>query len=249
MRIDKHNTYLFSIDNKYGIIKRNYREIFKGDFTIGLTIAPDYEAIKSKLSSENRYYSGFAIGATGMHQGLAISAEIQGESDVHFWVTYQWWEETKDGAKERHIKLPLDPNKYSQLNVSVHKFRSKFSLNVEGKKISADINKIIDYQYALKWVGCGNNLGFGKEDYDESYASIYLGDISKLHIENKLLTKPTLDLLFHNYEEFKQNYLYGNTSEYIIFSSDFSEYTSYKVKDYSSNKSNLIKYDPMWFSD
>ena len=87
-----------------------------------------------------------------------------------------------------------------------------------------------------------------KEDYDESYASIYLGDISKLHIENKLLTKPTLDLLFYNYEEFKQNYLYGNTSEYIIFSSDFSEYTSYKVKDYSSNKSNLIKYDPMWFS-
>lgn len=249
MRLDKHNTFLFSIDNKYGIIKRNYGEIFKEDFTIGLTIAPDYEAIKSKLTGKDRYYSGFVLGATGMHQGLAISADIQGESDVRFWVTYQWWEETKNGAEERNIRLPLDPNKYPQLNISVRKFSSKFSLNVEGKKISGDINKIIDYEYALKWVGCGNNLGLGKEDYDEIYASIYLGDISKLHIENTLISKPTLNLLFYHYEEFKQNYLYGDNSEKVIFSSDFSEYTSYKIKDYSSNKSNLIKYDPMWFSD
>jgi len=248
MRIDKNNTYLFNISNKYDIIKRNYHQIFKDESVIAFTVAPDYEAIKNKVT-QSKFYNGCIVGATGEHQGAFISATMDGDSNIHFSFSYQWWEHQTEGNIHKTINIPLIPHKHSVVNVTISRFNSKFYIDFSGDKFSAPHSNIKDYEKALKWVGCANNLGVGKEGYDENYASIFIGDISKLHIQNKLMGKADLDSLFNNYEEFKHSYLYGENSESVIFSSDFIESTPYKIKDHSSNKSHIIKYDPLWFSD
>jgi len=248
MRLDKSNTYLFSIDNKYDLIKRNYHQIFKDESVIALVVAPDYEAIRSRVT-QSKFYNGCIVGATGMHQGVFVAAKMDGNNNIFFYLSYQWWEHQPEGTVQKTIDVPLIPDKHLVFKVTISRFNSKFYVNVSGDKFSAPYSHLIDYEKSLKWVGCGNNLGAGKEGYDEDYASIFIGDISKLHIQNKLMGKADLDSLFDNYEEFKHNYLYGENSESVIFSSDFTETTPYKVKDYSSNKNNIIKYDPLWFND
>jgi len=63
------------------------------------------------------------------------------------------------------------------------------------------------------------------------------------------MSKLETDLVFKDYKLFKDSYLYLETTNSVLFSSDFSEFTSYKVKDFSANRNNIIKYDPRWFTN
>lgn len=248
MRLDKQNTYLFNIDNKYNIIKRDYKQLFEGSFVIALTVTPDYKSI-SKLVGPSQYYEGCIVGATGMHQGAFISGKPWGDGKKAYFFSYQWWENVGEKTERKTIDIQLDPIKDKTFSLYISKFNSKFYIDFKGRKFSKEFQNIVDYQNSLKWVGCGNNLGVDKPTYDESYACVYYGEISRLHIQDKLMSRPSVQLLFEDYEKFKNIYLYGEDCNSVLFSSDFSESTPYKIKDFSLNKNNLIKYDPMWFTE
>jgi len=63
------------------------------------------------------------------------------------------------------------------------------------------------------------------------------------------MSKAEIKQLFNDYKSFKANYLYQDNGNSVLFSSDFSEFTPYKIKDFSVNNNNITKYDPMWFTD
>lgn len=251
MRLDRNNVYLFNTDNRYGIIEHTHLELFKGEFSIAITVRPDYRGILKEFEETNKgdlnssYYNGCIVGATGAHQGAFISLCYK-DSIPHFTFAYRWFEE---GEIEKSIDLPLNPDLDLTLDIVVHKLDSRFYINVNGTKALSPYGNIIDYEYSYKWVGCANNLGAGKEGYDERYASIFQGDLTKLHIQNKLMSKLETDLVFKDYKLFKDSYLYLETTNSVLFSSDFSEFTPYKVKDFSANRNNIIKYDPRWFTN
>jgi len=252
MRIDKNNVFLFDAFNKYGIIKRTYRELFEGNFTIATTVSPDYDSILKEYEEDFKqdvnsgYKNCCIVGATGQHTGAFISLHYILSKPI-FTFTYRWFEEN-DG-EEKKLVVPLNHNLDLILNIVIYKFDSNFHVDINGTKTSLPHGNIINYQDAYKWVGCANNLGVGTEGYDKQYASIFEGDITKLHIQNSLMSKAEIKQLFNDYKSFKANYLYQDNGNSVLFSSDFSEFTPYKIKDFSVNNNNIIKYDPMWFTD
>lgn len=252
MRLDRDNTYVFDPFNKYQIIKRPASEMFIYDFTLAVTVEPDYESIEKELkaelaeSSDTAFINGCITGANGMHQGIFLSSFFE-DGELKHVLKYDWWEEEGDEKIAKHIGLLINPDDSNKLDIVVVRKENDLTLTVNGETVRGEIGTLIDYSYSWRWVGAGNKLNVGKEDYDEKFASIFQGEIFKYHYQFGQLWQEDIDSIFNDYEQFKESYLYGDDAEFIFISTDFKESTPYKIKDYSTNNNHLLKLDTRWF--
>ena len=68
-----------------------------------------------------------------------------------------------------------------------------------------------------------------------------------MHLQEGVLDNQNIDLFFNNYSDFVEK-ISLNTKNIIMFTSDFSEVSPYKVKDHSYNNNHIIKYSNIWLN-
>ena len=68
-----------------------------------------------------------------------------------------------------------------------------------------------------------------------------------MHLQEGLLDNNSCNLLFNDYQEFVKVHAL-NRDKQVIFTSDFSQVTPYKVKDHSYNNNHIIKFSKAWLN-
>ena len=254
MRLDYKKTLLVLNFDKHQILTNTSKELLVDNFTLLTTFSPDIKYINKQVAKIKKahpttpaYVKMYVVAKSGQHQGLAFTA-WQGDGDIVYSVEYEWWEKTDEGefVKEMKVFLP-EVKKDLNINTIIQKTDDKYIFSVDNQQgfyeqKSLEYNTLIDYKDSLAWIGAANRLILDDDRYDDVEARIYVGDISKIHIQGKDLSKDKINLFFEDYDKFKESdFDYKN--DQIFFTTDFKEHTLHKVKDYSGNGLHLLVYN------
>ena len=128
----------------------------------------------------------------------------------------------------------------SPIRAIVKKEGDDIFINVNGETNKASIKDAIDYSLSYTWIGAAQRLF-------EDFENIYVGDISKFHLQEGHLEDELIDNLWNNYDKFV-NEVALDRSKKIIFTSNFENYTPYKVEDDSYNYNHLIQFSKEWLT-
>ena len=257
MRLDYKKTLLVLNFDKHQILTNTSKELLVDNFTLLTTFSPDIKFINKEVAklkkahpTTDAYVKMYVVAKSGQHQGLAFTA-WQGDGDIVYSVEYEWWEKREDGdyVKEMKVFLPEVKDKVN-INAIVQKTKDKYIFSVDNQQgfyeqKSLNYDTLIDYKDSLAWIGAANRLILDDERYEDVEARVYVGEISKIHIQGKDIKKEKIDLFFEDYLKFKEEG-FKFKEDQIFFSTDFSEQTLHKVKDYSGNGLHLLVYNKHW---
>jgi len=252
MRVDRDTTYIFDPFNKYGIIKKPASKMFRGDFTLALALKPEYDLIENELKSElletpdTAYNNGCITGLNGKHLGVFLSSYFSAGNIKHD-IKFEWWETTDTDDIPKNISINVNEILAERLNITVKRYNGKYTLRVNDEEAELEHGTLTDYSVSWCWLGAANKLNIGKENYDEKFASIFTGEIYRYHYQEEPLDDEVLDDIFNAYDYFKSNELPNYKNKNIYISTDFKNYTPYKVRDYSNNGNHFVKLDKRWF--
>jgi len=242
MVTNKDNTYLFLKGNKNKLVFNPPEDVFTKDFTLAIEFKPDIEHY-TKMMKETSFYTQGLVCKNGKHIGLFFTAGTDEIGNILLKVSFEWWKKTDNPEVDEVKAIDFFPPSDSAENgykVIIRKKRNEIELVVNGKSKVAPIENVIDYSYSYTWVGCANRL-------DADYQHIFYGDISKMHLQEGLLDNNSCNLLFNDYQEFVKVHAL-NRDKQVIFTSDFSQVTPYKVKDHSYNNNHIIKFSKAWLN-
>ena len=252
MYFDKHNTYLFHNIDRHGLIINKVQDMMFWKFTLLLEIKPDLNYIKEKLKTVGNFQQ-CVIGKNGKHTGLFLCAyNIDG--NIHFNLEYQWWE--LGGRVTNHsvtyvneevfktLILPIHVEEDSSFKISVIKTDKEITLNCNSNFKTEKYGDLIDYSNALMWLGAANRLN-DTLDAEDPYNNIYVGEINKLHLQDKPLDKEYEKLFFNDFKKFLDLKLDVKKNK-IYFTSDFSQVSPYKILDQSGNGNHPVIFKNDW---
>jgi len=242
MRIDASNTYMFIKGNKNNLITNTPDDIYAKNFTLCIEFTPDIEDIKKGIK-ENAYYVQGLMSKNGKHTGLFLTTNEQPDGNTLVKVNFEWWAHTDipevDKVQSCDVYFQEDVLN-SPIRAIVKKEGDDIFINVNGETNKASIKDAIDYSLSYTWIGAAQRLF-------EDFENIYVGDISKFHLQEGHLEDELIDNLWNNYDKFV-NEVALDRSKKIIFTSNFENYTPYKVEDNSYNYNHLIQFSKEWLT-
>lgn len=259
MRVDKQKTYLFHDVDRHGTVKNPVSGMLVNEFTVMIRFKPDIDSINEVLNKrknnprfETVYHKTCVLGKNGKHTGIFFTSFINNEGKVIHSVEYEWWqnpnwEKNKNPEEDevKSLKVFVDPTVDEYYDVVVTKYNGEIKLIVNGKEEKEDYNCIIDYSMSLMWLGAANRLLDETDTYDEGFACVFEGDVSLLHVQEAPLMSFSKDVFFNDYKQFKARGF--NTKDDVIYiSTDFSETTELKARDYSGNGLHPLVYSKEW---
>lgn len=242
MRIDSENNYLFLKGNKNNLVTNPPEDAFEKDFTLLVETTPDFEDMMEQIKT-NPFYTMSIIAKNGKHMGLFITAGTDEENKVLYKVSFEWWETTSNPEVDivRSVDIyPSEEEIKQKLQIAVRRTGNEITLTVNGKDKTNTIGNIIDYNYSYTWVGSANRL-------HPLYNHIYVGELYKLHLQREVLLNEQCNLFFNDYDIFVDTIAYNKNIE-VFFTSNFENYTDYKVRDDSYNGNHIIKFSKEWLN-
>ena len=252
MYFDKHNTYLFHNIDRHGLIINKVQDMMFWKFTMLVEIVPDLQHIKEKLKTEDNFQQCI-IGKNGKHTGLFLCAYVIDET-IHFNLEYQWWELGGRVANHavtyvnedvfKNLILPIHVEENSKFEVVVERTENEITVKANGNSQTSEYGDLIDYSTALMWLGAANRLN-DTLDAEDPYNNIYVGEINKLHLQDKPLDPAYQAMFFNDYEKFLDLKLDVKRSK-IYITTDFSEVSPYKILDQSGNGNHPVIYKDEW---
>lgn len=259
MRVDKQKTYLFHDVDRHGTVKNPVSGMLVNEFTIMMRFTPDFNSINEVLERRKAnpkfdtvYHKTCVLGKNGKHTGIFYTSYINDIGETIHSVEYEWWQnplweknQNQEEDEVKSLKIFVDPNVNSTFDVVVEKYNGKFILSVNGEKVEGEYNCIIDYSMALMWLGAANRLLDDSDKYDEGFACVYEGDVSLLHMQESPMMSFKQDVFFEDYNKFK-SYGFDTTQDVIYISTDFSETTELKARDFSGNGLHPLVYSKEW---
>ena len=251
MRLHKDNSFIFMHGNKHGLIKwESKNSLLADEFTILARITPDYDQLALELE-QRPVIQQMVLGKNGKHMGLQVVGYLDDSGEQHTKIAYEWWEnptweENPDPNNDapRDVKIELGNERIEDIDVVVEKYAGKFHISAHGKEDSRAYDGIIDYSDCFTWIGCGNKTFINQED-NLRHGAIYTGDINLLHIQDGILLGKDKNLFFNEFETFNV-YNKATKDNCVYFSSDFKDYTDYKVMDKSANGNHPLVFSREW---
>lgn len=260
MKLNKENSYLFYDIDRHGTIHNQASGMLVNEFTMMIRFKPDLTDIIDVLEKRKNhpsfkdcvYHKQCIIGKNGKHQGLFFTSLIDSLGKIVHCIEYEWWQnplweknKNSDDDVVQAIKFYVNPENDEYYDVVVIKDNEKVTLDVNGEKQELPYDCIIDYSMALMWLGAANRLLDDTDEFDEGFACVYTGDIHLLHVQESPLTDEQIKLFFDKFEEFIE--LKFNPKDNVIYiSTNFSETTPYKVRDYSGNGLHPLLFNREW---
>lgn len=259
MRLDLENSYLFHDIDKHGTIINGSKQMLVNDTTMLVRFQPDLEHIDNIISSiledpkfPTPYVKQCIIGKNGKHTGLFFTTFVNYEGDKVYSVEYEWWqnpkwEENKNPAEDevKAVKVFVNPHTNPTFDVVVNKRNGMIGLLVNGAYTADTYDCIIDYSQSLMWMGVANKLA---QDYSvpfDHFACLYVGDISLVHVQESPLTNKEIDLFFNDFYEFL-NLKIDVRKHKVYVTTNFSQTTPYKVRDFSGNGLHPLLFNHEW---
>lgn len=259
MRLDTHKTFLFHDVDRHGTVKNPVSGMLVGDFTIMIRFSPDLNSIKEVLERrkdnpkyDTVYHKTCVLGKNGKHTGVFFTSYINGVGELVHSVEYEWWQnplwEKNQNPEEdevKSLKIFVDPNTVSTFDVIVEKYKGKISMQVNDERVEDTYDCVIDYSMSLMWLGAANRLLDDSDKYDEGFACVYTGDVSLLHVQQAPMMKFKQEVFFNDFDKFK-NFGYDTIQDIIYISTDFSQTTELKARDFSGNGLHPLVYSREW---
>lgn len=242
MRVDRDNTYMFIKGNKNNLITNPPDDIYEKDFTLCVEFTPDIEDIKKGIK-DNAYYVQGLVSKNGKHTGLFLTTNEQPDGSILVKVNFEWWSHTdiKDVDKVQSCDIYLQEGVlYEPIRACVKKQGQNIKVIVNGQENDAVIENAIDYSLSYTWIGAAQRLF-------PDFENIFVGDLSKMHLQEGVLDDELIDDLWDNYDKFVNDVAYDR-SKIVIFTSNFENYTPYKVEDHSYNYNHLIQFSKEWLT-
>lgn len=242
MRVDRDNTYMFMKGNKNNLITNPPDDIYAKDFTLCVEFTPDIEDIRKGIK-DNAYYVQGLMSKNGKHTGLFLTTNELPGGRILVKVNFEWWAHTDIPEVDKVQSCDVyfqEEVLSSPIKVIVKKEGDNISVNANGEVTTNVIKNAIDYSLSYTWVGAAQRL------FDD-YENIYVGDISKFHLQEGILDEESIKNLWFNYDKFIEDVALDRT-KVILFTSNFENYTPYKVEDHSYNYNHLIKFSKEWLS-
>lgn len=260
MRLDKEHSYIFHDIDRHGVFTNNVKSMFVNDFTLLARFEPDYEYINKVLEERKNnpkfkdsvYNKQCIIGKNGKHIGLFFTSLIDDSGDIVYNVEYEWWQNPNIIGEQKPeedecvaVRFWLGKEPIKTFDVVVEKYNGEFKVNLNGETISEPHTNIIDYSNSFVWVGAANRLLDDTDEYDHDFACVYTGDLLLLHNQEAKMFEKTKEIFFKDYKKFKDKGF--KTKEDVVYvSTDFSEVTPYKVRDFSGNGTHPLLYNKEW---
>jgi hypothetical protein len=262
MRLEKDNVYLFHDVDKHGTIVNQTSGMFVEDFTLLTRVKPDFEHINSVLRYRqdspdypNAYLKQCIVGKNGKHTGLFLTSFINYNGDIQHMFEYEWWqnprwEETKDSSLDevKNISILVDTELETSFDIVSSRIGNTLNLTVNSQTIAGEIDCMIDYSQSLTWLGTANMLIPKGVEVDEDFVCIFTGEIELLHMQDTPLDKETIGLFFTDFYNFL-NLKLDVRENTIYFTSNFSQTTPYKVRDFSGNGLHPLVFNHEWIGE
>lgn len=267
MKLDYDNTYLFYDIDRHGTIHNQAPNMLVNEFTLMCRFKPDMDYVHKKLDerqkenpNQNPYVKQCIIGKNGKHMGLFFTSYYDDWGNLLHCVEYEWWQnplweqnQSESDDESKNIQIYINPDDYGKFDVVVTKDSKKFILELKGHKEFPNVKQtkeleydcIVDYSKSLMWMGAANRLLDDSEDYNESFACVYVGDIELLHVQESPISEKDIKLFFYDFQDFLELGL--DVKENVIYvSTDFQQTTPYKVRDYSGNGLHPLLFNREW---
>lgn len=259
MRVDKEKSYLFHDVDRHGTVKNPVKDMLVNEFTLMLRFTPDFDSINEVLNRrkdnpkyDTVYHKTCVIGKNGKHTGIFFTSFIDQTGKTHHSVEYEWWQnplweknQNPDEDEVKSLKVYVNIEENNTFDVTIEKYKGNFEMSVNGKKVKENYNCIIDYSMSLMWLGAANRLLDDSDKYDEGFACVFEGDLKLLHLQESPMMSFKQDVFFNDYNKFK-SYGFDTVGEKIFISTDFSETTELKARDYSGNGLHPLVYSKEW---
>lgn len=242
MRIDASNTYMFIKGNKNNLITNTPDDIYAKDFTLCVEFTPDIEDIKKGIK-ENAYYVQGLMSKNGKHTGLFLTTNEMENEKILVKVNFEWWAHTDIPEVDKVQSCDVyfqEEVLNAPIKAVLKKQGDNIYINVNGETNTAVIENAIDYSLSYTWIGAAQRLF-------EDFENIFVGDISKFHLQEGILEDEHINNLWFNYDKFIDQVALDR-SKTVIFTSNFENYTPYKVEDHSYNYNHLIQFSKEWLT-
>ena len=240
MKIDLDNNYLFLKGNKNNLVTNPPEDAFEQDFTLLVETTPDVDNM-IKEAKDNPFYTMCIIGKNGKHIGLFVTAGTDELGKILYKISFEWWEKTDDPDVDtvRSVDLfPTEEEMKSKLKIIVQRKGKEIYLEVNGKGKTNTLGNVIDYSNSYTWIGSANRL-------HPEFNHIYLGELFKLHLQKGTIFQNEWDKFFNQYQTFVEE-IALNKKLTVFFTSNFENFTDYKVRDDSYNANHIIKFSKEW---
>lgn len=240
MRVDIDNTYIFLKGNKNKLVFNPPDDTFEKDFTILCEFTPD-RSYNEENCMDGAFHTMGLLCKNGQHMGLFYTVGINEVGEVLHKISFEWWSHTEEPGVDTVQSVDIyvgDDVIYNTVQVSICRQGETVIMNADGQTATSEIKNVIDYGNSYTWLGCANRLS-------PDFQHIYHGDLSKLHFQEDILEKENIDLFFKDISTFCYT-VARDMSKTILFTSDFEEISTYKVKDLSYNSNHLIRYSERW---
>ena len=263
MKLHKEYTYLFHDIDRHGVRKNHTSPMLLNDFTSLVRFKPDLDLIFELLEERKLdpyftptvYVKQCIFGKNGKHTGLFLTSFIDETNIVKHFIEYEWWqnpnwENDPDPSKDevKKAKVEVQPEYDGWYEVIVEKYHETVKVIVAGiGEDSASVDGMIDYSMSLMWCGSATGLQDADGKISQVFQCLFTGDISLLHMQEATMSSEQKKLCFGNYNAFKDEG-FDCIGDVIFISTNFSETTPLKARDFSGNGMHLLKYNKEWIS-
>jgi hypothetical protein len=260
MRVDFDKTYLFHDIDRHGTVKNTISGLLVDDFTMMISFLPDWDSIdkvlerrKSNPKYDVVYHQSCIIGKNGKHTGLFFTSHINQQGDTNHLIEYEWWqnpkwEQNRDSNEDEVQTLKIYIEKQdTPYEVIAEKYNDEYKIKIGEQELTGKANCVIDYSKSMMWLGAANRLLDGSDQFDEGFARIFEGEINKLHIQKAPMMGYSKRLFFDDFDKFK-SFGYNVEDDGVFISTDFSQTTALKARDFSGNGLHPMVYRKEWIS-
>ena len=260
MRVDFDKTYLFHDIDRHGTVKNTISGLLVDDFTMMISFLPDWESIdrilerrKNNPKFDTVYHQTCVIGKNGKHTGLFFTSHINQEGDTQHLIEYEWWqnpkwEQNRDSNEDEVQTLKIYVEKQdTPFEVMVERYNDVYKIKIGEEEVSGKADCVIDYSKSMMWLGAANRLLDGSDQFDEGFARIFEGEINKLHIQRAPMMLHLKNVFFDDFDKFK-SFGYNVEDDGVFVSTDFSQTTALKARDFSGNGLHPMVYRKEWIS-
>lgn len=237
MILDEKESYVFEVANKNNLIDNLAKTFFTRDCSLAIRFTPDYQKMAENYDEHNRHV-GCIVGRNGHHMGVMVEDHTTGDGHKHRTIGFEYWVNTDDGMDIRQIQFNVsDREEGKPVDLVVVREDDKFKVTFEGETKEGDCSNLADYGFSMLWIGAANKI-------IEDHQHVYYGDIDKLHLQESVMGKESVELFFNNFDSFIETV--GDPFTRPVFTGNFKETTPYRLRDLSGNGNHPIIFRKEW---
>lgn len=234
IEFDGNTGYFIPGRHKYQLSRYELSDITENSFSFVVKVKINWDL----LNPFDKTKEAGIICKNGQHIGISAFKY----TDYKNFIKGAFWTKDDNGNEfYNDIVFEIDDafkNKILNLAFTYDSIEKKIRLYFfdEHKEIKFDKN-LLDYSNSLLWIGCQNAF----DSCDENHRGYFFGEIHKVYIYGKNLTKNDITQIFSLENEYA---LSARLNPICGF--DFNKKTPYKIFDITNNGNNLIKFDKNW---